>query len=128
MNTGLAEFLTAGAKTPFVWGEADCCLFACDWVVSQRGVDPAQQFRGRYATERQARRIIRRQGGFLAMVSAQMEAAGLAVTDDALPGDVGVVVTDQGEALAIRSRIGWAAKSPSGICAAPFMLLRAWSV
>lgn len=128
MNTGLAEFLAAGAQTPFEWGKEDCCLFACDWVLSQRGVDPARRFRGRYATEKQARRIIRREGGLLAVVSAEMTAAGLTETIDPLPGDVGVVATDQGEALAIRSRVGWVAKAPFGITAAQFIVMKAWSV
>ena len=128
MNTELAEFLAAGAKTPFGWGQEDCCLFACDWIRSQRGVDPAERFRGRYQTELQARRLIHRSGGFLRLVDDAMAQAGILETTDPLPGDVGVVVTEQGEALAIRSRVGWVAKAPIGISAGPFMLLKAWSI
>lgn len=128
MNTGLSEFLAAGAKTPFEWGKEDCCLFACDWVLSQRGVDPAARFRAAYGTERQAHRIIRRAGGFVRLIEAEMAAAGLVETSDPLPGDVGVVVTDQGQALAIRSRVGWVAKAPLGISAAQFIVVKAWAV
>lgn len=128
MNSPLADFLATGAKTPFVWGSEDCCLFACDWVLSQRAVDPARRYRGSYRTERGAYRVIRRAGGFLAMVEAEMAAAGLMETSDPLPGDVGVVETEQREALAICSRVGWVAKAPRGIVAASFKLIKAWTV
>lgn len=45
------DFLMARARTPFVWGEHDCALFAADGVKAITGVDIAADFRGKYADE-----------------------------------------------------------------------------
>ena len=39
---------------PFIWGENDCCLFACDAIERMTGTDPAAWFRGKYKTQRGA--------------------------------------------------------------------------
>jgi hypothetical protein len=128
MNTGLPDHLRAGGVRPFVWGRCDCVLFASDWVASQRGVDPLREYRGTYSTALGAQRHIARAGGLLALVSAAMAAAGLTETTDPLPGDVAIVESDQGDAMAIRTRVGWAVKAQGGIVTAQYKLRRAWSV
>ncbi len=125
----LAEYLRAGAARPFAWDACDCCSWACGWVALQRGVDPSARWRGRYRSVRGAMLQIRRAGGdLLAVTREAMAASGLAATTAPGPGDVGVVATDQGQALAIRSAAGWAVKSERGIVVAPFACLQAWSV
>ncbi|MBD3847112.1 hypothetical protein IED13_15490 [Bosea sp. SSUT16] len=125
----LADYLRDGAARPFAWDACDCCSWACAWVMLRRGVDPSQPWRGRYRTARGAIRQIRRAGGdFLDVVSKAMAAAGLVETSEPQSGDVGLVQTPAGLALAIRTPLGWAAKAERGIAAAPFRCLRAWSV
>jgi len=60
----LAGFIQARMKTPFAWGQNDCCSFAGDAVQLMTGVDPMRELRGRYATERGAQRLIKQAGGF----------------------------------------------------------------
>lgn len=124
----LADHLRLGARTPFRWGSCDCALWAADWVRACRAVDPAAPLRGRYRTALGAGRHIRRRGGFLPMVRGLMASAGLAETRDPATGDVGVVETPVGPALAIRTRIGWAAKGERGIVCDQFPMLAAWSL
>lgn len=128
MNSLLVDYLRDGGSRPFAWGADDCCTFACDWVRVSAGVDPASEWRGRCANARDAARIMRDGGGVLALARQGCAAAGLAETSDPLPGDVGVVLSPNGEAMAIRTRIGWAVKSERGVAVAPFPLLAAWRV
>lgn len=129
MPPGLADHLRRGAAEPFAWGELDCCLWACDWVLVRRGVDPMAGWRGRYRTRLGAARRIARAGGFLSAVRAEMAAAGLVPTFDPVPGDVAAVLTPQGEALAIRTPTGWAGKGPQGLAVcSSWTPLAAWSV
>ena len=59
----LAACIEAARCRPFVWGEHDCCLFACDCVAAMTGVDPAARFRGGYGDAAGARQALRRYGG-----------------------------------------------------------------
>ena len=124
----LTEHLQAGAAQPFVWGAHDCCLWPSDWMKARRGVDPAAPLRGRYGTAFAAYRHIQRLGGFEVMVRALMADAGFAETNTPQPGDVGIIETDQGPALAIRTQRGWAANGPTGVTCAPFDHLVAWTI
>lgn len=124
----LAGHLRIGATRPFAWGDCDCCLWVCDWIASVRGVDPMASWRGRYSTKRGAYRRIRRGGGFQPTVRAEMAAVGLLETTEPKAGDIGMVQTYQGEALAIRTATGWACKSPRGLVVGQFSVLTAWAV
>ncbi len=50
----LHQFLLERRKTPFKWGEHDCCLFAADAIQAITGVDIASDFRGRYSDQASA--------------------------------------------------------------------------
>lgn len=113
---------------PFAWGASDCCLAPSDWMLARRGVDPAAPLRGRYQTALGAHRHIRRLGGFVVMVTDLMAAAGFAETSEPQPGDVGIVESEQGMALAIKTELGWAVKGVNGFVVAPFACVRAWAV
>lgn len=124
----LVDHLRAGARTPFAWGTCDCALWAADWVVARTGRDPAEGLRGSYSSERGAAAQIARFGSLLDAVRDAMELAGFAETAEPATGDVGVVETTVGPALAIRTAIGWAAKGERGVVCAHFPVLAAWSV
>lgn len=61
----LRETIQAASGRPFLWGENDCCLFAADCCVAVCGVDPAEQYRGKYKTERGAKGALKRTHGSL---------------------------------------------------------------
>jgi hypothetical protein len=124
----LTDFLRAGAAQPFTWGTVDCCTWACDWIVQQRGVDPMAAYRGLYDSARGATRQYIGDGGLETVVRARMAEAGLSETHDPRIGDVGLVKTNAGPALAIRTDIGWASKAPSGLSCAMFPVIAAWRV
>ncbi len=53
------EFLRVRARAAFVWGKSDCALFAADGILAVTGVDIADDFRGKYATEAEAMALIK---------------------------------------------------------------------
>lgn len=115
--------------TPFSSGGCDCCLWACDWVLARRGVDPAAPLRGRYRSQAGARRIIAGYGGLEALARSFMASAGLSVTTTPVAGDVGLVIDAAGQqVLAIRTRSHWAAKARRGVVFENFPVIVAWSV
>ncbi|PAJ71977.1 hypothetical protein CJF42_23710 [Pseudoalteromonas sp. NBT06-2] len=54
MNAKLNAFLAERENMPFEWGEHDCCLFVCDWVLCASGKDLGSSFRGKYRTKKGA--------------------------------------------------------------------------
>lgn len=46
--TPLYRMMHEWARTPFVWGQSDCCLVVADWYQALWGVDPAAHLRGTY--------------------------------------------------------------------------------
>ncbi|MFH1806822.1 MAG: hypothetical protein ABID63_18230 [Pseudomonadota bacterium] len=129
----LSDWHVACAGTAFVWGQSDCCLTACDGLQAITGIDPASGFRGRYKTLRGAYRALKRFGGGGLRETAQK------ITDDlgwpsvpvltARRGDVGLVPTDQGEALAICLGARWVAQGRGGLVYLPLKNgLCAWRV
>lgn len=125
----MVAYLRRAAREPFAWGQADCALFMADWVRAARGLDPAAPLRGRYRSRRGAARHIRRLGGMEAMGRALAARAGLAETASPQPGDIGLVLDPvAGPLFAVRTAIGWAAKSPRGIALVAIPVIVAWRV
>lgn len=58
----LSEWIVANRSREFAWGEWDCILMACSAVEAQTGVDPAEQYRGRYSDARGAAEALRELG------------------------------------------------------------------
>jgi hypothetical protein len=68
--TLLFHFIEARRNTPFAWGRQDCCLFACDGILAQTGLDPAAGlFRGKYRDALGAARLVRKHGGVEAIAT-----------------------------------------------------------
>ena len=61
--------------TPFEYGKHDCMIWPANIVRAfcPDDPDPAADFRGRYATEIGAARILKREGGMAALMSARYE-------------------------------------------------------
>jgi hypothetical protein len=58
----LAAFIESAYDMPFVWGEHDCCLFACSGVQILTGTDPALNWRGKYNSRESAMFLARIKG------------------------------------------------------------------
>lgn len=114
----LPGFLGRASRTPFVWGGHDCLLWLADWLLQIEHPDAAAQWRGHYATQLGAARILRRHGGLVGLVDAGV-AGLLDRTNDPHAGDIAVVrvLTGRGpsESGAIRTSIGWAVLSTKGL-------------
>lgn len=65
----LDALLRERAATPFAWGRNDCCLFAGDVVHALTGHDPLAALRGRYASRRDALRLLATLGGYEAAIT-----------------------------------------------------------
>ncbi len=62
--TLLFHFIEKRRHEPFAWGRQDCCLFACDGILAQTGLDPAAgMFRGKYRDALGAARLVKKHGG-----------------------------------------------------------------
>lgn len=88
----LSDYLRTAAGKRFEWGRCDCLLFAADWIVRARGVDPAASVRGRYHSRREGIALLSNNGGIERLVSDALANAGMKVTDDPKPGDVALVL------------------------------------
>lgn len=71
----MAKIVEARRYVPFAWGRQDCCSFAADVTVALTGRDPLAAYRGRYASEAEADRLIG-PAGLEAFVTRLMEDAG----------------------------------------------------
>lgn len=123
----LERFLDDMARRPFADGTNDCVLTVADWVLANGHPDPAAPFRGRYRTALGRERIVRREGGMLAVMEAGAARAGLVATDNPLRGDVGLVRMGNWTVAAICLGGFWAAKG-EGLTVGPAEVLKAWRV
>jgi uncharacterized protein DUF6950 len=102
-NTLLAEFIQSRLLSPFVWGENDCCLFACDAVLAMTGTDLAANFRGKYNTQISAYKLVKSYAGgglaeFADKIATENNISEVAL-NFATAGDVVLVAGDQGDTL-----------------------------
>lgn len=130
----LAHFLADRAKPPldFGYGRSDCLLTLADWVLNVRGFDPAEAFRGSYASQAEAEAIIAAHGGMATLIAAAIDGR-LAATDTPSAGDIGVVLvpTLQGraEAGAIFCGQRWAVpRTGGGHCLLTADAVAVWQV
>ena len=124
----LRAFLREGAALPFVWGGRDCALWACDWILAERGIDPAADLRGTYASGLACARLLRDAGGLPALAGRLAARAGIIETDSPEAGDVGVIETKIGAYLAVSTGAAWAIKAADGIAFTPARPARMWAV
>lgn len=109
----LATFIEARRERAFSWGDSDCCLFVCDAIEAMTGTDPGVRWRGLYASEKSARRVLRDNGG--------VDGIATLVLGPAMPsplaarGDVVLIDTPTGEALAVCLGGQIAAQGQAGI-------------
>ena len=130
----LADYLAHSASRRFALGTWDCAVFLSDWGRALSGRDPLDGVRGRYANVRQYRRLLRREGGYLASTSTRLQRLGFVVTEHPAAGDVAVVLapTRNGHeptgAIVVNAELSAVVTPDLGLVIAPSLpLLRAWS-
>ncbi|MGO1079720.1 DUF6950 family protein [Inquilinus sp. CA228] len=126
----LARHCRAGASTAFACGAMDCTSWVADWVLARTGCDAMAAWRGRYRTRLGYRRLLRREpGGLRGAAARSLATVGASAIDPALaePGDVGIVLTGDGPAMAIRGQLGWLAKTGDGLWRCP-AAVAAWRI
>jgi len=124
----LAVHCRVGASSAFVFGGMDCTSWVADWVLARTGRDAMAAWRGRYRSRIGYRRLLRREPEGLAGAASRGLAAIGAVRVspvDARPGDVGIIETTDGPAMAIRGQTGWLAKTGDGLWKCPVAVI-AW--
>lgn len=87
----LGELVTQRLAVPFAWGSNDCAAWLADAVAVQHGRDTLAELRGVRASWLQARRQIRRGGGY----PAAMARAGLQAVPPALAQRGDAVLLEQ---------------------------------
>lgn len=119
---------------PFRWGETDCCMVVCDWVLAVRGFDPAAGLRLTYDSAGECERLTRWFSDPVAAWAARM--APLPRVERTVPGDIGILQMDTGNgrirphgALFLGGRGVWAVKGEAGVVAFERpAVLAAWGV
>lgn len=122
----LSSFVQTRARTPFVWGSNDCCLFAADAVEAMTGVDLAASLRG-YDSELTAQQIIDAHGGLEQLVTGLLGAAVSPLL--AGVGDVVLLESESGDMLAICNGVTAVAPAKRGMAVLAMNAARAaWRI
>lgn len=114
----LDAVVAAARERPFAWGVLDCALFAADGIAAVTGVDPAAEWRGTYADQAGARRLLHERGGLSALAGRIARRHGWPrVPATRLGrGDVALVRLEDGSAaLAVCLGTGFALPGPCGL-------------
>lgn len=115
---------------PFVWGENDCCLFACNCVLAITGTDLARTFRG-YKNRNEAVVLIAGYGGLYKLAATIGEEHGIpeVPTLQARRGDVVLFEGGEGPALGICIGDKIVAPGDNGLVGYPLLkALHAWRI
>lgn len=87
----LDTFLEEALAKSFHDRDWNCALMVATWVERATGIDPAGPWRGRFTTRLGWLRILKREGGLVAVMAKGAALAGLTETNEPKRGDVGVV-------------------------------------
>lgn len=98
--TRLNRYILDNLKTPFKWGEFDCCLFAANAIMAMTGTDYAAAFRGKYSTKAGATKALNRYGAGTIKDTITMLLGQPANTHPAR-GDLCLIKTANGETAGI---------------------------
>lgn len=91
-DLSLSDYLASLRHRRFAPGVLDCGIFMADWVMARCGRDPIADVRGRYGSEREFLKILRREGGFEASCVARLAAVGYRPTAYPESGDLMIVL------------------------------------
>lgn len=125
----LRAHIRAGDTVPFEIGRTDCSLWVADWVRQRTGVDLAKNWRGMYRTRPEYLRLLVANGSLVRVADRALLQIGAKriPAPTAKPGDVGIIATEDGPALAIRAEADWVAKTGDRVSHSPAALF-AWRI
>lgn len=111
----LSLYLGEVVRRRFAFGAMDCCILMADWLIARGLPDAMADRRGAYASWREYRTLMRREGGIVASCRRRFAAIGLAERAEPVRGDVCLVHAP----IVLGRRILWV---PTGaICLSPDM-------
>lgn len=110
---GLEAWVRVCRDRPFAWGVNDCCTFAMGAVAAVTGADLLGEWLGRYASEREALRLIAHGGGLEALVDARIGERIAPLL--AAPGDIGMFHEGRWPALCVNGGGHWLAPGAAGL-------------
>lgn len=90
----------AGSRR-FALGSWDCALFCAEWFRMRHGEDIGAAWRGRYKTPLGLQRLLRAQGGLVALFDGILAPRGFLRTIAPQRGDIAVVETLQGQVAGV---------------------------
>lgn len=109
-------------NTPFIWGENDCALFACDCAREIIGVDLAYHFRGKYTSEYEAYELLYGFAGGGILETAHKIANEFDIktitTGFAVRGDIGFIAKEEtglSDCLAVCAGVSWFTPGDKGL-------------
>lgn len=117
----LDEHIRIGRSKPFELDKLDCSIWVADWVLIRTRVDLAADFRGQYKTRDDYLRLLIPLGGLVRVAARRLAAIGAETIPpvDAQDGDIGIVPTTDGPALAIRDSGVWLTKTGDDLAETP---------
>lgn len=129
----IAIALPLWAQTHAKWGVSDCALATANIDMVVLGEDPAEPYRGRYRSERGAKRVLDKGGLIGAWAGAAKRLGWKRIAKDrfatALDGDRAVAKTPAGPTTVIRYKGRWFARADMGnLMVSDAQIVRAWSV
>lgn len=130
--TDLGQWLRTNADRSRDAGVWDCSTFPAAWVMANGLPDPMAQWRGTYATDEDAMRLVEQEGGLCALFARAMASVGARPNDGApSAGDIGVASVFGLEAGAIFTGKRWAFVMDRGmafVTMAPEHIVAVWSL
>lgn len=126
----LASVITHARAKPFIWGENDCCLFACNCVWAITGTDIAAAFRG-YRSIEEAKVILDLYGGVGGVAEAVALEHGVYEVRcaQARRGDICLIDAGHGETLGVCVGENILCPGLKGLVSYPLLqAIRAWEI
>lgn len=123
----LHDYLIEVEGRPFAWGTHDCVTMAANGIQRMLGEDPLDDLRGQWTDAKSAAQMMRLVGGL--EQALEIRFARLAGPLFAQRGDVGLVLNDGREILALCNGAWWAAPGVDGMVILPLKdAVAAWAV
>ena len=127
-KTKLADFIDSRLNITFKWGKSDCCLFAADVWKEICGIDIAEWFRGRYKSKKKAYELLSEfnDGGLSKTMTKLSRQYKLKLIKPAFAqnGDLCLIKTDLGDALAIFFNGKIIAQGPKSLVMLPKLVVK----
>lgn len=115
-------------RAKFVWGETDCIMATCNYIMDVTGIDPAAPWRGSYSDEAGAQAIYEVHGGVLGLFDYGMAQAGFHRSERGLLRPVVAMVgRHQIAGIDFGKRIGFMADG-RGLVEVRVEVLGAWKI